>query len=202
MRFRRSSLAAASAALLAAATGLAAADAPQALAGRWQLNDKESENPQSKFRPLRPGEDPNRPNDENASPQPDRRGSRPRPERQRPPEAQAKLEAPPGLLEFLEPPRTLLISSNATEVTLDDGKSPLTLTLDGAEHKQGALVASARFEGESLVVEKKNEHGARLTTRYTPLAGQKKIEVYERLAGTQGRAVTLRRVYDAAPTES
>jgi hypothetical protein len=29
----------------------------------------------------------------------------------------------------------------------------------GTEHKQGALVASARFEGDSLVVDKKNEHG-------------------------------------------
>jgi hypothetical protein len=203
MRLRRSALAGASAALLAAATALPAADLPQALVGRWQLNDKESEDPQAKFRPLRPGEDPNRPDtNDTASRQGDRRGARPARARERTADAPAKLESPPGLLEFLEAPRTLVISSSETQVTVDDGKSPLTLTLGAAESKQGALVVSARSEGQSLIVEKKNEHGARLTIRVSPLPDQKKIEVYERLAGTQGRAVTLRRVYDAAETTS
>jgi hypothetical protein len=195
MQLRKSTFAT-GVALLVAAAALAAADGPETLAGRWQLNEKQSEDPQAKFRALRPGEDPNRPDTEEPRPG-ERRGSRPPDNRQRSGEAPPKLEAPPGLAEFLEAPRALVISSAENEVTLDGGSgTPLVLSLDGVAKKDGTLLTSARWEGQALVVEKKNEQGARLTIRYSLVPGHKRLEVYQRLAGAQGRAVTLRRVYD------
>ena len=201
MRLRAWSLAGAGCLLLPAAFAVAD-DAPPALVGRWQLNDKESESPQAKFRALRPGEDPNKPDAEaDAGRQSDPR-ARQRASQRKTGEPPAKLEAPPGLAEFLEAPRTLVIATATNEVTLGDDKgAELRLALDGAERKDGSLVTSARLEGQSLVIEKKNEAGARLTTRLSLMPGGKKLEVYQRLAGTQGRAVTLRRVYDAEKKE-
>jgi len=191
--------------LLLAGT-LAAADGSPKLVGRWQLNEKESEDPHAKFRPLRPGEDPKRPGEgmpDGSAPSADGRGRRPRGQgpaagRPGPGAPDARLEAPPGLAEFIEPPRALTITGDEAELTFDDGKGTLQrLPIDGSTRKDASIAWSARWEGDSLVVEKKNEHGARLTTRYSLMAGQKKLEVYSRLAGKDGRAVTLRRVYDA-----
>lgn len=185
---------------LLAGRQLAAREGSPGLVGRWQLNEKESEDPQAKFRPLRPGEDPRQAaagSQEGTPRGGEGRGRRPRDEARRPSDPAAKLEAPPGLSEFLEPPRTLTITGNEAELVLDDGKgTPLRLPIDGVERKEGPVAHAARWEGSSLVVDKKNEHGARLTSRYSLMPGQKKLEVYSRLAGKEGRAVTLRRVYD------
>jgi len=183
---------------------LAARESPPGLVGRWQLNEKESEDPQAKFRPLRPGEDPRQAgtgSQEGTARGGEGRGRRPRDEARRPgtpgaSDPAAKLDAPPGLSEFLDPPHTLTITGNEAELTLDDGKGTLRLPIDGVERKEGPVAHAARWEGSSLVVDKKNEHGARLTTRYSLMPGQRKLEVYSRLAGKEGRAVTLRRVYD------
>lgn len=191
--------------VLLAGRPLAAREGSPGLVGRWQLNEKESEDPQAKFRPLRPGEDPRQAgaeSQEGTARGGEGRGRRPRDEARRPgtpgaSDPAAKLDAPPGLTEFLEPPRTLTITGTEAELVLDDGKgTPLRLTIDGVEKKEGPVAYTARWEGSSLVVDKKNEHGARLTTRYSLMPGQKKLEVYARLAGKEGRAVTLRRVYD------
>ncbi len=185
-------------AVAALAVGLAAfpAETGPALVGRWQLNEKESEDPQAKFRPLAPGEDP-RQRDREDQGRPD--GARERPRRPGPSPSPGKLEAPPGLGEFIDPPRTLTITGNDTELTLDDGRGVLVrLSLDGSERPDGPLTRQARREGNSVVVDTKNSAGARLTTRYNLMAGQRKLEVYSRLAGKDGRAVTLRRVYDEA----
>ena len=116
---------------------------------------------------------------------------------------QPKLEAPPGLGEFLEPPKTLTITGNDSELTLDDGKGKLEhLQIDGVERREGPLRKAAKWEGSSLVIEKRNEAGARLTTRYSLMPGQRKLEVYSRLAGQDQRAATLRRTYDGTePTQ-
>lgn len=209
MRYERTSIAGLACAVLAllGAGRAAAREGSPSIVGRWQLNEKESEDPQAKFRPLRPGEDPRRPGaePEEATPRAgEGRGRRPRDEGRSPgkPAANdpdAKLQAPPGLAEFLEPPRTLTITGNEAELALDDGKATLLrLQIDGVERKEGPVAQAARWEGSALVVEKRNEHGARLTTRYSLMPGQRKLEVYSRLAGTEGRTVTLRRVYDGA----
>jgi hypothetical protein len=72
------------------------------------------------------------------------------------------------------------------------------LPLEGVERPDGPVTRLARREGAAVVVETKNAPGARLTTRYNLMAGQRRLEVYSRLAGKDGRAVTLRRVYDEA----
>lgn len=191
-------------AVLVCAGTLAAREGAPGLVGRWQLNEKESEDPHKKFRPLAPGEDPrDAVQGEERSSGRTRPGQRPGRPPARPPEgaAQPKLEAPPGLTEFLEAPRTLAIAAVETELTLDDGgAAPLRLRLDGIERKEGSLSITARSEGGALVVEKRNEAGARLTTRYSLMAGERKLEVYSRLAGKEGRAVTLRRVYYGTET--
>ena len=191
------------------ASGLAAREGSPGVVGRWQLNEKESEDPHAKFRPLGPGEDPRQggsaPQGEGAPRGGRGRGGRPGGEG-RPPgrpgtAAAAKLEAPPGLGEFLEPPKTLTITGSESELTLDDGKGTLErLPVDGVERRGGQLRRAARWEGTTLVVETRNEPGARLTTRYSLMPGQRKLEVYARLVGQDRRAVTLRRVYDGTET--
>ena len=102
MRIGRTSVAWVVAPLLLAGP-LAAADNPPKLVGRWQLNEKESEDPHAKFRPLRPGEDPKRAGEgmpDGSAPGADGRGRRPRgqgPGAGRPGQGApvAKLEAPP-----------------------------------------------------------------------------------------------------------
>lgn len=189
---------------LLGANRLAARDSAPGLLGRWQLNVKESEDPQAKFRPMGYGE--GAPQGE--GPAGERRPGQRRPtgEGGRPPRPGAvppKLEAPPGLGEFIEPPKTLTITGNESELTLDDGKGTLErLQVDGVERREGPLLKAAKWEGSTLVVEKRNDAGARLTTRYSLMLGQRKLEVYARLAGQDRRAVTLRRTYDGTePTQ-
>lgn len=168
------------------------------VAGRWRLNEKESENPQAKFRPLAPGEVPGQAGVPEPPPTRGRFPGRGTPDRPRPmPSGEpAKLETPPGFEEFLDPPKALAIAGDAAALTFDSGAGePLRLVLDGIERRQGPLRRAARWEGTSIVVESSNGAGARLTTRYNPMAGERRLEVYARLAGKDGRAVTLRRVY-------
>jgi hypothetical protein len=196
---------------LAFANPVAAGSAPD-LSGRWQLNEKESEDPKAKFRPREPSERPGQRDRE-----PDEEAARRRAEeaqrRRRGNVEPPKLEAPAGLGEFLEPPRTLTIAKRDGDLTIDSGSGRVfRLSANGAERKEAAadqkegtaepkatpVSISSRWDGPSLVVTKTNAEGARLMTRYNLLAGGKKLEVYARMSGTDGHAVTLRRVYDRA----
>lgn len=178
--------------------------ATHSLAGRWQLNEKESESPQTKLRARQPGEDPRGEGREGERQPGGGWGRYPRgaaqPSAPRPSASPEPLKAPPGLDEFLDAPKTLTIAVSDTELTLDDGKgAPLELPLDGIERARGRLKRAAHWEGAaSLVVETTNAEGVQLLTRYNLMLGQRRLEVYSRLAAKDGTAVTLRRVYDPA----
>jgi hypothetical protein len=177
---------------------LATSESAPAVVGRWQLNEKESEDAAAKFRPLRPGEDPRQRDREEERDPRDPRSQRARP-RPTPSPSPGKLEAPPGLTDFLEPPRTLTIAIEGGDAVLDDGRGNVRrLPLDGVARPDGELTRAARREGASLVLETRNAFGALLATRFNVMAGTRKLEAYSRLAGKDGRAVTLRRVYDEA----
>lgn len=172
---------------------LVAAQAPKGaaadLVGRWRLSEKESEDPQAKFRARLLGEGPGGASGHGRAPS--------RAEANAPGASPQPLQAPPDLGEFLDAPKTLTIGVADAELTLDGGSgSPLRLPLDGSDQKQGPLARTARWEGSSLVVETTNAGGARLMTRYNAMRGERKLEVYSRLAGTDGHVVTLRRVYE------
>jgi len=174
------------------------------LVGRWRLNEKESEDAKAKFRPRLPGEGPGGASSHGGEPPrgagerfPGRTGETGRTQPQAPGASPQPLQAPPGLGEFLDAPKTLTIGVADAELTLDDGKGgSLRLPIDGSDQKQGALTRTARWEGTSLVVETTNAGGAQLMTRYNPMPGERKLEVYSRLAGKDGHVVTLRRVYE------
>jgi hypothetical protein len=193
---------------LGAVAPVVAGQAPQGagagLVGRWRLNPKESEDPRAKFRPRPPGEGPGGVSSRDGEPPrgagegiPGRTDATVRPQPHAPGASPEPLKAPPGLDEFLDAPTTLTIGVADLEVTFGDGTgASLTLPSDGSAQKLGLLTRAARWEGSSLVVETTNAGGAQLMTRYNPMAGERKIEVYARLAGKDGHVVTLRRVYE------
>jgi VWFA-related protein len=194
------------AALSAPSLGLGTPEAPPDLTGRWQLNEKESEDARAKVgwggegAPRRPGERPAYP------------GER-RPEERGPggrnlgdwgsppttPRTSVTGSLPPEFGDFLEPAKALVITGTTSELTLDEGRGVLVrLPLDGSAQKEDRLTRVARWDGETLVVESRVESAGKLTTRYSLMPGSRRLEVYSRLAAPQGGAITIRRVYDPA----
>lgn len=166
-----------------------AQERPPDLTGRWQLNEKDSEDARAKFI-----WDGSPPPGQRPAPRGERRPGIP----QRPERTNVSGSIPPAFRDFLEPAKTLVITGTVTELTFDEGRGVLVrLPLDGSEQKQDTLSRIARWDGSSLVVEAKAEGGGRLITRYNLMPGTRKLEVYSRLSDRQGGAITLRRVYDA-----
>jgi hypothetical protein len=167
------------------------------LVGTWRLDDSESEQPSRKLRPLKPGEVPERlpdgPDQDAPSTAEALRGRKNRGG------VPSELEAPVGLGEFLDAPRTLTIGGTETVIVIADERgNRLQLPLDGSVHRDGPVWCSGAWEGQSLVIEKRDEAGVTLTHRYNLFTTPpRRLEVYSRLAGNDGRAVTLRRVYAA-----
>jgi hypothetical protein len=171
------------------------------LVGTWQMDEGQSEQPSRKLRALEPGEMSGRQPEESEGVAPG--GEAPPAEARQRGRLPSELQAPVGLGEFLEAPRTLSIGGTAAVVVFEDERGGrLELPLDGRVYREGALSCSGRWVGDSLVVEKTNETGITLTHRYNLLEGSpRRLEVYSRLAGKDERAVTLRRVYEAAPKD-
>jgi hypothetical protein len=192
-------------ALWCAATVLPAQEAPPSLAGRWQLNPKESQDARARF----VWSDPSQPLEQ----EPPGRKGRQRGTTGGPPrpgfgpdgqDVRVIIEGvlPPAFRGFLDPAPFLTISGDATALSLDDGRTVTSLVLDGSEQKDGTLSRTARWEGTSLVVDQTADGGPRLMVRYNLMPGPRKIEAYSMLTDRQHRTVTLRRVYDAVPGES
>jgi VWFA-related protein len=194
------------AALSAPSLGLGTPEAPPDLTGRWQLNEKESEDARAKFA-WAGGGAPRRPSERPAYPGERRPGERGPGGRNQgdwdvpptTPRTSVAGSLPPEFGDFLEPAKALVITGTSSELTFDEGRGRLVrLPIDGTPQKQEQLTRVAHWDGETLVVENRVESSGKLTIRYSLMPGTRRLEVYSRLAASQGGAITVRRVYDAA----
>jgi VWFA-related protein len=169
------------------------------VAGRWRLNEKDSEDPRVKFSPTRarrPGESEGEVQGPGTSRWP-RRGEPERADGRPQPEAQSLT----GPREFLDAPRGLTIAASGQDLTLrldfSDGNATVRLRVDGEQHAEPGVTRIARWEGPSLVVESALDTGAQLLARYNPMPGGRRLEVYSRYRDKDGAVFTLRRVFEA-----
>lgn len=182
------------------------------LTGRWQLNEKQSEDARAKLEDMRGRGGPSgggmggrpggggmggRPGGGGMGGPPGGRGMGGRPAGDRGDGSRMRA--------LLHPPQTLTISGNDAELALDDGEGVLVLLhADGRKYKQegGNLEIKTEWKGSQLVVESKPAGGrGKVTTAYSlrPQTGQ--LQVDTRLDGPMGDPVTIRRVYEQVPME-
>jgi hypothetical protein len=200
---------------LAALPGQASPGAPElpavaGLTGRWTFNEKESDDARAKMREAREraggGRRPGGPAGGfgGGFGRPGGFGGRGGGGRGGPAGGVRPEGGAPGdaLRDLLEPGRTLVITGNEAELTLDDGSGALVrLHLDGRAYKTegGDVRTTARFKDGALVVERTSERGAKATTTYLVRGEAKKLDITTRLSGGMMGELSLRRVYDAAP---
>jgi hypothetical protein len=101
-----------------------------------------------------------------------------------------------------DPPKTLVIGQADGEVTFDTGdESVLRLRPGGRKVKRegGTVELKARWKDGELVVDAEHEDGPRLTTSYRVSSDRKELYVTSKTETPEGKEITLRRVYEAAP---
>jgi len=175
----------------------ATAPAPS-LAGHWRLNAALSEDAREKMRDAMA---------ERSGARGGRRGGfgRGRGPRSGGPSGARSGGGPPAdgpLRSFFEPALELTIAQEGAELTLDRGDGLVVRLRPGGPATRadgGKTELEARWNGAELVTEAKMENGARLTTAYLAIPEKNQLHVTSRLEGGRvGRALTVRRVYDAA----
>lgn len=104
---------------------------------------------------------------------------------------------------FFEPPETLTITQTAEEIGVDDGATVLHLHPDGRKIKSegGGTETTTTWRGNELVVEMKAERGRKITSAYMRVPEKGQLHVTSTMEGRGGEPITVRRVYDAAPTQ-
>jgi hypothetical protein len=106
-----------------------------------------------------------------------------------------------GMRAMMEAPPSLQVTQTPSEITVleEDGRLR-ALHPDGKGYKAegGASEVKTRWEGAKLVVESRDERGARVTETFSTSADRKQLEVILKLEPARLPAITVRRVYDSA----
>ena len=189
-----------------------ASPAPPSLSGKWVLNKEESEDARAKMSEAGAGRRPGGyegPHGGMGGPGGGRMGGGfgghggmggpggERPGGDRPGGGRGDMKG------FLEPPETLSITQGADEIAVDDGQTVHHLRPDGRKTKTEVDgERTTRWNGAELVVESKPSHGPKVTSAYLLVPEKHQLYVTSRFEGRSGDAITVRRVYDAAPGDS
>jgi hypothetical protein len=103
---------------------------------------------------------------------------------------------------LVDPPEELTISQNDAEITILEKDGAIrVLHPDGTKHKtdNGGSEIRTRWDKDKLVVETEPPRGGKLTETFVVASDKKHLTEDVRLDGRL--TVTVRRVYDAIPTE-
>lgn len=194
---------------LALAAASAADDIPD-LSGRWKLNDERSDDARKKMQDAQDGErrgkggigglGPLGPGPRGGGPMGGGpMGGRPLGGRPRLPDDATRAAGP--MSELTDPPKVLVITQAAGEVTFDSGdETLLRLRPDGRKVKRdgGAVELKGRWKNGELVVEAEREEGPKMVTAYRVTSDRQELHVTTRVQGLLDEVV-IRRIYDAAP---
>jgi hypothetical protein len=199
-------------AMVLAVAGTSAADDTPDLSGRWKLNDERSDDARKKMQeakegagrgkggigglgPLGPG--PRGGGPMGGGPM----GGRPLGGRPRLPDDATRTTGPTR--ELTDPPKMLVITQAAGEVTFDNGdETVLRLRPDGRKVKRngGAVELKGRWKDGELVVEAEREEGPKTVTTYRVTSDRQELQVTTRILG-QVDELVIRRIYDAVPPD-
>jgi hypothetical protein len=198
--------------LLIPAVPVGATNPSPDLSGRWKLNEERSDDARKKIEEAREGErrgkgglgglGPLGPGPRGGGPMGGGpMGGRPLGGRPRLPDDGTRAAGP--MSELTNPPKMLVITQAAGELTFDSGDDTvLRLRPDGRKVKRegGAVELKGRWKDGELVVEAEREDGSKTVTTYRVTSDRQELHVTTRLQGVLDEVI-IRRIYDAAPPQ-